>query len=227
MRKGAHKDKMVTSLQGGHYRQVSVYLSPELRDERERSLCSEYTHQLEWEKARAAALEAELKLMKGERGGAGKTAAVVTDPSVTTAQTTAEVKEDMEDPLMTSPRQQASRNVIKSASSSDLLATGHGTPSAVARQPVTTPTPQPRERLSITDLVSECLRNPSSMANIRSHLKADNLTPKIQRKFHHKATPTHLPAVSNETSPLARERMRAGEPHPPPPPSGRATPRCK
>ena len=183
----------------------------------------EYTHQLEQVKARAEALQAQLELMKGG-GGAGQTAASEEGPSVATP----EAREDVEDPLI-SPWQQVSRSVIKSASSSDLLATSHETP-AVSRQPLTTPTPpssQSRERLSITDMVSECLHNPSSMVNIRSHLKADNFTPKIQRKFHYKATPTGLPAVSSETSPLVRERVRAGEPLSLSPHSGRTAPRDK
>ena len=63
------------------------------------------------------------------------------------------------------------------------------------------------EKHSITDMVAETLKNPSSIAVIRRELKADALTPRIERKFPMKTMPTTLPAVtgsSNETSPLAR-----------------------
>lgn len=40
-------------------------------------------------------------------------------------------------------------------------------------------------KLSITKLVAESIRNPASVAAIRRELKADGLTPKIQRKFQH------------------------------------------
>lgn len=63
-----------------------------------------------------------------------------------------------------------------------------------------------RERITITEMVAESLKNPSSIAVIRQELKADSLTPKIQRKFPMKSSPTTLPAVSNTlptTSPLA------------------------
>lgn len=104
-------------------------------------------------------------------------------------------------------------SIVKSASSSDLLAT-QNLLSSVSKHPPTLPThpsPQHSERMSITDMVSECMHNPSSMANIRNHLKADNLTPKIQKKFRYKQTPTSLPAVGNESSPLARDGARVGE----------------
>ena len=109
-------------------------------------------------------------------------------------------------------KQIVSGSITKSASSSDLLAT-HNQLSSASRQPPTLPTQplsQHSERMSITDMVSECMRNPSSMANIRNHLKADNLTPKIQKKFRYKPPPS-LPAVGNETSPLARDAARVGD----------------
>lgn len=40
-------------------------------------------------------------------------------------------------------------------------------------------------KLTITQLVEECMQKPGSMASIRQQLKADGLTPKIQKKFHH------------------------------------------
>ena len=38
-------------------------------------------------------------------------------------------------------------------------------------------------KLSITKLVAESIRNPESVASIRRELKADGLTPRIQKKF--------------------------------------------
>ena len=62
-----------------------------------------------------------------------------------------------------------------------------------------------RERITITEMVAESLMNPTSMAVIRKELKADSLTPKIQRKFHKKSSPSSLPVVKqHNTSPLAR-----------------------
>ena len=64
-----------------------------------------------------------------------------------------------------------------------------------------------RERITITEMVAESLKNPSSIAVIRKELKADSFTPKIQRKFPMKSSPTTLPTVGNtlpNTSPLAR-----------------------
>ena len=40
-------------------------------------------------------------------------------------------------------------------------------------------------KLSITKLVAESIKNPESIASIRRELKADGLTPRIQRKFQH------------------------------------------
>lgn len=40
-------------------------------------------------------------------------------------------------------------------------------------------------KLTITQLVEECMQKPGSMASIRQQLKADGLTPKIHKKFHH------------------------------------------
>ena len=67
-----------------------------------------------------------------------------------------------------------------------------------------------QEKLSITELVAESLKNPSSVAAIRKELKSDAFTPKIQRKFPSKLTPTTLPSMApNETSPLAKESLKA------------------
>ena len=58
------------------------------------------------------------------------------------------------------------------------------------------------ERRSITELVTESLLNPGSMAAIRQELKADNLTPKIQRKLKNQTNQTTtLPSLSNGSSP--------------------------
>lgn len=133
------------------------------------------------------------------------------------------MKEEIGTPPVTNPtitidgkagdeKQNLSGSIFKSASSSDLLAT-HNQLSSVGRQPTlpTQPMSQHSERMSITDMVSECMHNPSSMANIRIHLKADNLTPKIQKKFRYKPTPPSLPAVGKETSPLAHDAARVGD----------------
>lgn len=68
------------------------------------------------------------------------------------------------------------------------------------------------ERSSITTLVEESLRNPSSIASIRKQLKSEGLTPKIERKFPKKpSTPATLPSMNTkdgaakETSPLTKE----------------------
>ena len=72
--------------------------------------------------------------------------------------------------------------------------------------------PSNTERMSITTLVEESLRNPSSIASIRKQLKSEGLTPKIERKFPKKpSTPTTLPSMNQkdgfvkETSPLTKE----------------------
>lgn len=72
------------------------------------------------------------------------------------------------------------------------------------------------EKSSITSLVEESLRNPSSIASIRKQLKSEGLTPKIQRKFPMKPnTPTTLPSMNpkdglvKETSPLTKESNKA------------------
>ena len=104
--------------------------------------------------------------------------------------------------------------IVKSASSSDLLATGSPSPPST-KLPISThsttssSSQHSGERLSITDMVSECLRNPSSMASIRSNLKADNLTPRIQRKFRYKTTSATLPAMGSVPSPLTQDGARA------------------
>ena len=64
---------------------------------------------------------------------------------------------------------------------------------------------------TITELVAESLTSPGTMAAIRKELKADALTPKIQRKFAAKTTPPSLPSIggTTETSPLAKECAKA------------------
>lgn len=73
------------------------------------------------------------------------------------------------------------------------------------------------EKLSITDMVTESLKNPGCIAAIRRELKADALTPKIQRKFQVKTTPTSLPSMNDsssslEGSPLAKENVKMATP---------------
>ena len=51
---------------------------------------------------------------------------------------------------------------------------------------------------SITELVEMSMKNPNCMSAIRKELKADMLTPKMQRKFVRKAP-------QNSVSPLAAE----------------------
>ena len=99
-------------------------------------------------------------------------------------------------------------SIVKSASSSDLF-TSSTHPSPTPRLP--TSSHHTSERLSITDMVTEVLQNPSSMASIRSNLKADNLTPRIQRKFRYKMPSAALSAVGSVPSPLAQDGARAPE----------------
>lgn len=151
------------------------------RDERERSLKNE----LEEEKAKVAAI---LVMQADGRHSKGATKVISTD----------------DEEVLALPKQEAvlSGTISKSASSSDLI----------VKQCVTAPSSQHNgDRLTITDIVSECLQNPSSMANIRSNLKADNLTPRIQRKFRYKRTSASLPSMNNVTSPLAHDGVRAKE----------------
>ena len=160
------------------------------RDERAKAL----ERQLEQEKARVAVLEAQVQQLRS-----GKT--VKSDVSSMGSE------EDNEDPLNSAAQKPVvSGPILRSASSSNLLGS-HAR--STASQAATTPASHHTERHSITDMVSECLHNPSSMANIRSNLKADNLTPKIQRKFYHKATPPGLPSMQAVASPLARDGVRA------------------
>ena len=70
------------------------------------------------------------------------------------------------------------------------------------------------EKISITTMVEESLRNPDSIAAIRRQLKSEGLTPKIQRKFPMK--PSTLPSMSpkdtattKETSPLTKKSNKA------------------
>ena len=100
--------------------------------------------------------------------------------------------------------------IIKSASSSNLSTVGNDPTSSSRHLPTLT---QPgSERVSITDMVAECMHNPSSMVSIRSNLKADKLTPRIQRKFRHKTNSAALPAVRTvPPSPLTQNGSQASE----------------
>lgn len=108
----------------------------------------------------------------------------------------------------------------RSASSNDLVALQgqykNAKKSNKKLSPETTPnTPQKRqsidssnekrgsiEKRSITELVAESLKNPASIASIRQELKADNLTPRIQRKLKNPTNhQTTLPSLSNDSSP--------------------------
>ena len=186
------------------------------REERERKLLHEHAQQLEQARATITALQTLVtEQMQSEKRAATETTVTMNGKfSATEGEEERATREDSEEPL-SSPRQNVGIVGLfnKSASYSDLSAPGSRA-SPVARQPLTTPTKpssQRGERASITDMVAECMRNPASMTNIRSELKADNLTPKIQRKFHCKAPRMSLPAMNNETSPLARDSVRAGE----------------
>ena len=59
------------------------------------------------------------------------------------------------------------------------------------------------EKLSITELVAESLKNPSCIAAIRKELKADGLTPKIKKKFAaaKKSTKATLPSLGGGGGP--------------------------
>ena len=57
-----------------------------------------------------------------------------------------------------------------------------------------TPSKPNEDKLTITQLVENNLHNPGTMALIRKELKADGLTPKIERKFHKQ----ELPAVKKD-----------------------------
>lgn len=164
------------------------------REERVRAL----QRQVEWERSRVAALEAELEQMKSGNTAKSEVRSMG-------------IEEDSENPLNSVEKQVMSGDIIRSASSSNLLASPTQSTVSQAVPMATHSTSHHGERRSITDMVSECLSNPSSMASIRSNLKADNLTPKIQRKFYHKTTPTSLPSMQAVTSPLARDGVRAGD----------------
>ena len=97
--------------------------------------------------------------------------------------------------------------IIKSASSSNLSTVGNDPTSPSRHLPTLT-----SERVSITDMVTECMHNPSSMVSIRSNLKADKLTPRIQRKFRYKTNSAALPAVRTvPPSPLTQNGSQASE----------------
>lgn len=94
----------------------------------------------------------------------------------------------------------------KSSSHSDLTTSGLEEKSTGAFKLPTTPQVSPAnskknlsngkmgrrdssEKGTITSLVAESLKNPSSMLAIKKELKSDGFTPKIQRKFHQKSSP--------------------------------------
>ena len=112
-----------------------------------------------------------------------------------------------------SPLNPATR--VRSASLADLTATEQGKEDggqeAANRSLDTSHQQRAGGGASITELVAESLHNPSTMSAIRKELKADALTPKIQRKFSNKSTPTSLPSIggTTETSPLAKEYTKA------------------
>ena len=139
--------------------------------------------ELEQERARAAQLEAQLKQLAMESGQ--------------------NVEIPVKEHSKVSPhsvRQELINSggpIVKSASSSD-LPSATDRPSSSTRHSTTTTTTAHHttsEGLSITDMVAECMCNPSSMASICSNLKADNLTPRIQRKLRYKPTSAALPAI--------------------------------
>ena len=152
--------------------------------------------ELEQERARAAQLEAKLNQLAMESGQ--------------------NVEIPVKEHSKVSPhsvRQELNNSgspIVKSASSSD-LPSASDRPSSSTRHSTTTTTTAHHttsERLSITDMVAECMCNPSSMASICSNLKADNLTPRIQRKFRYKPTSAALPVIP---SPLTHNGAQATE----------------
>ena len=149
--------------------------------------------ELEQERAKVARLEAQVG---PENRGSGETTAQSADFNG---------RESGEEYFFRAPNQEAIKlgtPIVKSASSSDIFASS-------SRPSPFISLPHSSERCSITDMVTECMRNPSSMASIRSNLKADNLTPRIQRKFRYKTTSATLPAVGSVPSPLTQDGARA------------------
>ena len=119
-------------------------------------------------------------------------------------------RESNEEHLFGVPNQEAIKlgsPIVKSASSSDIFASS-SRPSPFTSLPHSS-SHNSSETRSITDMVTECMRNPSSMASIRSNLKADNLTPRIQRKFRYKTASASLPVVGSVPSPLIQDGARA------------------
>ena len=151
--------------------------------------------ELEQERARAAQLEAQLKQLAMESGQNFEIP----------------VKEHSKvSPRSVRQELNSEGPIVKSAFSSD-IPSATDRPSSSTRHSTTTTTTAHHttsERLSITDMVAECMHNPLSMAIIRSNLKADNLTPRIQRKFRYKPTSAALPAIP---SPLTHNGAQATE----------------
>ena len=146
------------------------------------------------------------------------------EPSTPTAIAKKSKKKDL------SPAAALKESRERSASSGDLTAMdgdravkrGGDRKLSMVTETQATPTTEKRgcsEKRSITDLVAESLLNPSSMSAIRQELKADNLTPKIQRKIKNHTNQTTLPSLSNgpnpssanqtERSPQTRENKRS------------------
>ncbi|CAI8002071.1 Ankyrin-2 [Geodia barretti] len=176
-----------------HHEQV-IAAELHLRDEKEMKLKTE----LEQERAKVARLEAQVG---PENRGSGETTAQSADFNG---------RESDEEYFFRAPNQEAIKlgtPIVKSASSSDIFASS-SRPSPFISLPHSS-SHNSSERCSITDMVTECMRNPSSMASIRSNLKADNLTPRIQRKFRYKTTSATLPAVGSVPSPLTKDGARA------------------
>ena len=136
--------------------------------------------ELEQERAKVASLEAQVN------SGSGETTAQSTDFNG---------RESDEEHLFRAPNQEAIKlgsPIVKSVSSSDIFASSSRPSPSTSLPHSSSPSHNSSERRSITDMVTECMRNPSFMASIRSNLKADNLTPRIQRKFRYKTTPASL-----------------------------------
>lgn len=166
------------------------------RDVRVKALQQE----LELEKAKVTILESQLEQLKGEKSG-----------KIVKGKVDIGREEDTEDPLSPPQKQVLSGPITRSASYSNLSAphARSAAGQAVNTSSHSSSSQHGERRSTITDMVSECLKNPSSMASIRSNLKADNLTPKIKKKFYSKTTSANLPSMQGVTSPLARGAVRA------------------
>ncbi len=111
-----------------------------------------------------------------------------------------------------SPTRSVSPDLLQRSASTNDVREGERARGQGVNRSLDSPTHPPHDRLTITELVADNLKKPGSMTVIRRELKADGLTPKIMKKFPPKTTPTALPAVPTETSPLAKTSRRSSKP---------------